>query len=563
MKLETFFDNFEMLADATNCVKKLRELILQLAMRGKLVPQDSNDEPTSGLLDKIKAEKERLIKEKKIKKNESLPPLKETDIPYQLPSSWTWISLGEIADYNGAAKVSPSEIPEDAWLLDLEDIEKDTSKIIQRTTISDRESKSTKAKFSEGDVLYGKLRPYLNKVVVADSDGFCTTEIVPLRIYYGISPKYLMYALKRPDFLEYVNSKTYGIKMPRLGTEDARRAPFPLAPLEEQRRIVAKIDQLMSLCDELEARQQKRRETRARLNSAALDRLLAARAPGEFAQCWQHIYDNFDLLYDAPENVGALRQAILQLAVMGKLVAQDTNDEPASVLLEKIKAEKEWLIKEKKIKKTETLVEPSEVPFELPKGWKWVSLGNALLKLTDGTHNSPPNCETGDFKYVTAKNIKTQGIDLTNITYVTTAIHNEIYSRCDPEPGDILYIKDGATTGIAAINDITEPFSMLSSVALLKTPSEIYNRYLLYVLRSPYFYSMMREDMSGVAITRVTLTKLNKAIIPLAPLDEQRRIVAKVNQLMSLCDALEASLTRSQADGERLMEAVVGRMLAG
>ena len=186
-----------------------------------------------------------------------------------------------------------------------------------------------------------------------------------------------------------------------------------------------------------------------------------------------------------------------------------------------------------------------------------------MLKVTDGTHHSPPIYETGDFKYVTAKNLKNQGIDLTNITYVSSAVHNEIYSRCNPEPGDILYIKDGATTGIAAINDITEPFSMLSSVALLKMPSAIYNRYLIYVLRSPYFYSLMRDDMSGVAITRVTLTKLNKALIPLAPYKEQRRIVARVDQLMSLCDELETSLQRSQADSEKLMEAVVGRMLAG
>jgi len=310
------------------------------------------------------------------------------------------------------------------------------------------------------------------------------------------------------------------------------------------------------------ARQQKKRESRAHINGAALDRLLTARAPGEFAEGWRRISDNFDLLYDAPENVGALRKAILQLAVMGKLVEQDVNDEPALVLMEKIKAEKERLIKEKKIKRTETLVEPSEVPFELPEGWNWVSMGNALLKVTDGTHNSPPNYETGDFKYVTAKNIKTQGIDLTNITYVSTAVHNEIYSRCNPESGDILYIKDGATTGIATINNITEPFSMLSSVALLKMPSAIYNRYMHYVLRSPFFYTMMRDDMSGVAITRVTLTKLNKALIPLAPFKEQHRIVARVDQLMSLCDELEAGLMRSQADSERMMEAFVGRMLA-
>ena len=141
-------------------------------------------------------------------------------------------------------------------------------------------------------------------------------------------------------------------------------------------------------------------------------------------------------------------------------------------------------------------------------------------------------------------------------------MHEEIYNRCDPESGDILYIKDGATTGIVTINELNEQFSMLSSVALLKNPSKIYNRYLLYVLRSPYFYSLMRDDMSGVAITRVTLTKLNRALIPLAPFEEQKRIVAKVDQLMALCDELEAGLAQAQTEGGRLMEAVVHHVLA-
>lgn len=249
--------------------------------------------------------------------------------------------------------------------------------------------------------------------------------------------------------------------------------------------------------------------------------------------------------------------------MQGKLVPQDPNDEPASVLLEKIKAEKEWLIKEKKIKRDKPLspIMVDEVQFKLPKGWEWVRLGNALLKVTDGTHHSPSNSKTGDYKYITAKNIKPGRIDLTNITYVSAEVHNEIYSRCDPELGDILYIKDGATTGIAAINDLVEPFSMLSSVALLKKPSKIYNCYLFYVLSSPYFYSLMRDDMSGVAITRVTLAKLNRALIPIAPLEEQKRIVAKVDQLMALCDQLEAKLIQSQNNSEKLIDAAVRQVL--
>jgi type I restriction enzyme S subunit len=160
--------------------------------------------------------------------------------------------------------------------------------------------------------------------------------------------------------------------------------------------------------------------------------------------------------------------------------------------------------------------------------------------LTDGTHHSPPNSNFGEFPYVTAKNIKNHGIEISNLTYVTKELHNEIFSRCNPEHGDLLYIKDGATTGIVAINQLREEFSMLSSVALLKLTGAIDNRYLLWTLRSPFFYNQIRAAMKGAAITRVNLTELAQTWIPLPPLAEQKRIVAKVDELMGLCDELEA-----------------------
>jgi type I restriction enzyme S subunit len=544
-------------------------MILELAVRGKLVAQDEGDEPASILLKKIHIEKEQLIKEKKIPKYESIEPIKLEEVPFELPNSWKWVRMADILTnisngYSGIQSKSPPGIP----LSRIETISTgvvDMSRVGYVQDIS--QDQIEKYRLYPHDILFSHINSdsHLGKTAIYTNDNLLIhgTNLLLIRI-----PKELVLANFVHIVMQSLRVKGYFVSIAQhaihqssINQTKIRNIIIPLPPLAEQQRIVNKLNQLMSLCDELEARQHKKRESRAH-NSAALDRLLAARAPGEFAEGWRRISDNFDLLYDVPENVGALRQAILQLAVMGKLVEQDMNDESALVLMEKIKDEKERLIKEKKIKRTETLVEPSEVPFELPEGWNWVSMGNALLKVTDGTHHSPPNYETGDFKYVTAKNIKTQGIDLTNITYVSTAVHNEIYSRCNPEPGDILYIKDGATTGIATINNITEPFSMLSSVALLKMPSTIYNRYMHYVMRSPFFYTLMRDDMSGVAITRVTLTKLNKALIPLAPFKEQQRIVTRVDQLMSLCDKLEAGLLRSQADSERLMEAVVGRMLA-
>ncbi|WGE35472.1 restriction endonuclease subunit S [Actinobacillus genomosp. 1] len=216
-----------------------------------------------------------------------------------------------------------------------------------------------------------------------------------------------------------------------------------------------------------------------------------------------------------------LKNAILQLAIQGKLVPQDPSDEPASVLLDKIKQEKDRLIAEGKIKKSKKTTDnlPStelqDFPFEIPESWVWINLETISLKLTDGTHNSPPNFDAGDFLYITAKNIKRDGLDLSKISYVSTEIHEEIYSRCNPEKGDILYIKDGATTGISIINPLDIPFSMLSSVALIKTPHSINNDYLNYVMNSHYFYNVSIGSMSGTGIPRITLTKLATYLIPL------------------------------------------------
>ena len=254
-----------------------------------------------------------------------------------------------------------------------------------------------------------------------------------------------------------------------------------------------------------------------------------------------------------------LRELILELAVRGKLVPQDPDDEPASVLLDKIAKEKARLIKEGKIKKQKKLAEISEdeKPFERPSGWEWARLGETFNKVTDGTHHSPPNYEIGDYLYITAKNIKTSGVLLQGVTHVTQQIHDEIYSRCNPEYGDILYIKDGATTGIATINELKNPFSMLSSVALLKVSRHSLNKYLLLSLVSPYFYELMRSGMTGVAITRVTLKKLNHALLPIPPLAEQHRIVAKVDELMALCDKLEQQQTDNNAIHQTLVETLL------
>ena len=177
-----------------------------------------------------------------------------------------------------------------------------------------------------------------------------------------------------------------------------------------------------------------------------------------------------------------------------------------------------------------------EIPFEIPKGWEWCRVTDVMKKITDGTHNSPTNTNKGEYMYITAKNIKENGISLANITFVSKNIHDEIYSRCNPEYGDLLYIKDGATTGIVTINNIEEPYSLLSSVALLKPTSKVNTNYLLYFLRTPLNVESVRGSMKGCSITRITLRQIEKWLIPIPPLQEQQRIVTLINELLPYLD---------------------------
>ena len=251
-------------------MQALRRAILDLAVRGRLVEQDPEDEPAAELLKRIAKEKARLAKAGKIKANIAKSNCM-SEAPFDLPRSWKWSALGDLFQYDAGIKREPAILKQNLWLLELEDVEKDTGRLLARIKASERESKSTKSEFRADDILYGKLRPYLNKVLVSDEPGYSTTEIVALRPYLPICSQYCALALRSPDFVTYVTHSAKGTKMPRLRKEDAIIAPFPLPPLAEQRRIVAKVDELMALCDRLEEKLSGEEEAGGRL----LDALLA------------------------------------------------------------------------------------------------------------------------------------------------------------------------------------------------------------------------------------------------------------------------------------------------
>ena len=255
-------------------IHQAKSKILDLAIRGKLVPQDPNDEPASVLLERIREEKEELIKAGKLKrdKKESVIFRGEDNSYYlrtnklveslddwkfnELPDSWTICCLGEVCDYGNCTTVDTTSIEDSAWILDLEDIEKDSGTILQKVRKTERNAISTKHLFHKGQVLYSKLRPYLNKVALADEDGYSTSEILPLEFSKNIIPEYARYYLMSPTFLHYANKCSYGVKMPRLGTTDGKKAIIPLPPINEQKKIIIAIEKnfvyLTSIAENLE-----------------------------------------------------------------------------------------------------------------------------------------------------------------------------------------------------------------------------------------------------------------------------------------------------------------------
>ncbi len=566
MKLETFFEHFDLLAEAPNGVQKLRELILDLAVRGKLVPQDANDEPAAVLLERIKKEKERLVKEGTIKKDKLSQPIIAEEIPYKLPTNWQWTRLCEIGLINPRNEVDDSTI---ASFIPMNLIPQSYNKEIRYEVRKWADIKKGFTHFADGDVVLAKITPcFQNRkstviYELKNSVGAGTTELHVYRpINNLINPEYVLLYLKSAEFINNGISKLTGTAgQKRVPNEYFAENPFPLPPLNEQKRIVTKVDELMKLCDELEARQKKKRETRILINNAALNKLLTANTPETFTKNWQRIGDNFDILYSASENIGKLRQAILQLAVMGKLVPQDANDEPAAVLLERIKKEKERLVNEGKVKKEKSLTEikDDEIPFDLPIGWEWERVTNLCEHIVDCLHSTPEFITEG--KLCIDTTCLNQGeILFHKVRKVSEETFLERIRRLQPLAGDILFSREG-TIGLSIVVPEGLEICLGQRMMMFRTFRWLIPEYFRYVLISKMFVNQWEKKLIGTAAHHINIGDIKKMIIPFPPVNEQKRIVAKVDKLMKLCDELETKLTQTQTESEKIINAAVKQLL--
>ena len=479
----------------------LKKSILQYAMEGKLVAQDPTDEPASELLKRIKAEKERLIKEGKIKKEKPLPPITHDEIPYELPQGWEWVRFQDVIDVRDGTHDSPKYQKEGYPFITSKNL---NNGVIDFTNVN-YISKEDYLKFSlrsnveNEDILFAMIGSIGNPVIVKKDGDFSIKNVALFKKSQHIITKYLYFYLYYIQDL--LKSNATGAVQSFVSLSTLRLHLFVLPPLAEQKRIVEKLEEILPLVEEYG----KNEEILSEMNKKL------------------------------PKQI---RQSILQYAVQGKLVEQNPQDEPASELLKRIKAEKEQLIKEGKIKKAPPLppITQDEIPYELPQGWQWVRIQD-VYDVRDGTHDSPKNVTNG-IPLITSKDFKNGKINFDNAKLISADDHQKIEQRSHVDDGDILYSMIGGNIGNMVVVKKERDFS-IKNVALFK--------YYDKKLSEPYFLKLLLEAITfdfknkafGGAQQFVSLNFIRNYLIPLPPLAEQKRIVAKVEELLNLVNKLE------------------------
>ncbi|RTR34755.1 restriction endonuclease subunit S [Shewanella atlantica] len=554
-------------------IKKLRELILELAVRGKLVPQDEKDEPASVLLERIAAEKAQLVKDKKIKKPKALPEISEDEKPFELPKGWEWGRVNELSkQVTDGVHHTPKYIESGVPFISVKDIDGKTVSFADCKYISQEQHEEINQRCNPelGDILLCRIGTLGRATIVDTSEPFSLFVSVGLLKFFNESllPEYLHRVFHSPLLLrQYDEIKAGGSHTNKLNLGDIPRLWIPVAPLEEQHRIAAKVDELMSLCDALEAQTEASLIAHQTLVETLLGALLLpsadANSPEQvesperhFIESWQCVAEYFDTLFTTSASIDTLKQTILQLAVMGKLVEQNSNDEPAAKLLERITAEKEQLIKDKKIKKQKPLptITDEEKPFELPQGWEWVRFGSIAItrlgKMLDKAKNSGK-----PLPYLRNTNVQWHKFVLDDVKLMK--FEDSELEEFRVQVGDLLICEGGEPGRCAIWSNPDMEVYFQKAIHRARPLGGVMSNYLQLCLTVDAGIGVLDEYFTGATIKHFVGAKLNSYIHSLPPLEEQNRIVAKADELMALCDQLKARLSDAQTTQLHLTDAIV------
>ena len=556
--------NLDLLATAPGGVARLREWILTLAVQGKLVPQDPSDEPASELLKKIRAEKDLLIAEGNIKRDKPLAVIAEEEKPFELPTGWEWARLPEIT-YN-LGQGAPTEA---FTYIDVAAIDNEKGLVtdaVEVVEVADAPSRARK-NIAMGTVLYSTVRPYLKNIAIVEKDylprAIASTAFAIMHPHVGLSSKYLLHYLRCGVFTDFVSSKAVGVAYPAINDANFFEGVIAVPPTKEQSRIVTRVEELMRLCDALEAKGQLEATQHAQLVSTLLGTLTESETPEELAENWQRIATHFDLLLDRPEAVDALEQAILQLAVRGLLVSQDPQDEPASALLKKIRVAKNNLIAEGKTKRDKPLTEIStdERPFASPAGWEWVRLGDLVLVssgVTLGRKTAIPSPVL--LPYLRVANVQRWHLNLSSMKEVV--IDNSEIERFKLASGDLLITEGGDWDKVGRTSIWRDELpTCLHQNHVFKargTSTEWSPVWAELFLNSSiarnYFASSAKQTTN---LASINMTQLKDCVFPVPPVSEQSRIVTRVTQLRRMCAELRQRLTAASERQSQLAQCLV------
>lgn len=532
-------------AEAEDAIPRLRRFVLDLAVRGKLVEQDPNDEPAAELLKRIAKEKARLVKAGEIKKSEvdALPP---EDEPHALPQTWVWTRLGSIGDWGAGSTPSRgnSELYGGSvtWLKSGELNDNTALRGSEETVTEEAVKKGSFRLNKPGDVLIAMYGATIGKLAILAETAVTNQAVCGCTPFEGVANRFLFLFLL--SYRANFHAASEGGAQPNISKVKIVSTPFPLPPLAEQQRIVAKVDELMALCDRLEGARAGREAVRDRLTAATLARLTAPETDAEtFPTHARFALQTLPTLTTRPDQIKTLRQTILNLAVRGKLVAQDAADEPAKLR-----------------KFVDATLSEGKLDADIPPNWRWVRVEDVadarLGKMLDKAKNK--GCP---YPYLRNTNVHWFDIRLDDLK--TILLDDAEFEEYRLKTGDVLICEGGHGIGRTAVwRDGPEGVVFQKALHRVRPGKHLSPDFFAFCCHVYFEEEIMQTYFTGVGIPHFTGRALSKLVFPLPPLAEQHRIVAKVDALMALCGQLEASLTTATTTRSRLLEALLHEALA-
>lgn len=565
-------ENLPLLAGAPNGIKKLRELILELAVRGRLVPQDSSDEPASEMLKRIADEKARLVAEGKIKRQKALAEIGEEEKPFDVPTNWEWIRLGQLGSVGSSSRVhqkdwQSSGVP---FYRAREIVRLSRDGVVENELfISEelyQELSTGQSVPKAGDIMLTGVGTIGVPYCVQNTDRFYFKDasVLIFKNHVAENSSYLLKYFISPFWVDTIHAESMGTTVHTLTIARANETLCPLPPLAEQHRIVTKVDELMALCDRLEAQQAGAESAHTKLVQALLDSLTQASDATDFATNWQRLAEHFHTLFTTEPSIDALKQTLLQLAVMGKLVPQEPSDEPANKLLIRISENKARLIAEGKLKKQRqpAQIAETEKSFELPKGWEWVRLEEIAQVGTGATplRTNPKYFVPATINWVTSGETSQDYIHESEQKVAPLALTETNLTVYPPNTLIVAMYGQGKTRGQISELLIDACTNQACAAIQLFDQGESHRRFVKYFFVKSY--DDIRLLAAGGAQPNLNLGKIKETVLPLPPVIEQHRIVAKLDQLMALCDQLKTRLTQARKLNEQLSSTLIERAIA-